>query len=214
MVKIHQDCISEEFMPKPIVLGLLAALFLSAPISLDAADAPASQAASQPAVRLKPPAVGEKAPELSLLTIDGKPVVLAESLKKGPVVVIELRGWVGYQCPICNQQVNELITHSKDILAKASQVILVYPGPADGLKAHAEEFVSGKGTPEGFTFVMDPDMKFVSSWGLRWMKTAETAYPSTFVIDKEGVVQFAKVSSSHGDRASAADITKALNDLK
>lgn len=176
-----------------------------------AADtAPASQAAP----RTKPPAVGEKAPELALMTLDGKKVELAESVKKGPVVVIQLRGWVGYQCPFCTQQTNDLITNSKAILAKASQVIFVYPGPADGLKEHAQEFIGGKGLPEGYAFVVDPGMSFVNQWGLHWNKTAETAFPSTFIVDKEGVVRFAKVSSTHGDRASAADIMKALGEIK
>ena len=177
-------------------------------------SAPTSQPSLDVVVRLKPPAVGEKAPDLSLDTLDGKTVQLAELLKKGPVVVIELRGWVGYQCPICNRQVNNFISHSKEILAKASQVIFVYPGPSDGLKAHAEEFISGKGMPDGYSFVTDPDMKFVESWGLRWLKTGETAHPSTFVIDKEGIVRFAKISNTHGGRAASEDIIKSLDELK
>jgi peroxiredoxin len=169
---------------------------------------------SQPAIRLKPPAVGEKAPDLALQTLDKKDVKLSELLKGGPVVVVELRGWVGYQCPNCTQQTNDLISRSKEILATGAKVILVYPGAADGLQAHAQEFIAGKGLPEGYLFVTDPDKKFVTSWGMLWNARNETAYPSTFVIDKAGVVQFAKVSSTHGDRASSADILKALAGLK
>jgi hypothetical protein len=31
----------------------------------------------------------------------------------------------------------------------------------------------------------------------------ETAYPSTFVLDKKGIISFEKISHSHGDRLSA-----------
>jgi len=196
-----------------VVAGMAVEVFAGAPAMGPAATGPASRPAMV-SFRAKPPAVGEKAPALVLNTIDGKKVDLAEAVKKGPVVVIELRGWVGYQCPICTAQVNELVGNSKEILGKAAQVIFVYPGPAEGLKAHAEEFVSGKGVPAGYTFVMDPDMAFVSAWGLRWSLAGETAYPSTFVVDKAGVVRFAKVSGNHGDRASVADVVKALDAVK
>jgi hypothetical protein len=38
----------------------------------------------------------------------------------------------------------------------------------------------------------------------------ETAYPSTFVLDRKGVVRFAKISRSHGDRTKSADILEEL----
>jgi peroxiredoxin len=163
--------------------------------------------------------VGDKAPDLSLQTLDGKQINLADFLPKGPVVIVELRGWVGYQCPICNRQVGELIGDSKQILSKASQVILIYPGPEEGLTdqalgTHAQDFIAGKGLPDGFSFVTDPQMKVVNAWGLRWDKPRETAYPATFVIDKNGIVQFAKISHSHGNRATAAEVNAALDALK
>ena len=62
--------------------------------------------------------------------------------------------------------------------------------------------------------VTDPDYKFTEAYGLRWNAPRETAYPSTFVIDRKGTVRFAKVSKSHGDRSSAAEILKTLEEAK
>lgn len=59
--------------------------------------------------------------------------------------------------------------------------------------------------------VTDPDYIFTNSWGLRWDAPRETAYPSTFVIDRKGVVRFTKISKTHGDRANPADILKAVS---
>lgn len=174
--------------------------------------APAT-AAAVPTLRIKAPGVGEKAADFSLMTLDGKKVELAELLKTGPVVLIELRGWVGYQCPVCSTQVHDFVAKSKEILASGAKVVLVYPGPADKLKAHAEEFVAGKGLPEGFLFVTDPGMAFVTGAGLRWVAPNETAYPATFVIDKTGVVRYSNVSKTHGGRPPAADVVKALGEL-
>jgi peroxiredoxin len=166
-------------------------------------------ASTQP-MRMKPPAVGEKAPDFTLKTLDDKNVELAELLKTGPVVVIELRGWVGYQCPYCTKQTNDFISNAKGILDTGAKVVFVYPGDAEGLKEHAQEFISGKGMPEGFLFVTDPAKKFVTSWGLLWNKQGETAYPATFIVDKSGAIKFSKVSDNHGDRSTAAEVIAAL----
>ena len=92
---------------------------------------------------------------------------------------------------------------------------MVYPGPAEDLKAHAKEFLEMKGKqwPKDFTFVLDPDYTMVNAYGLRWDAPRETAYPSTFVLDKNGVVRFEKISHSHGGRAKAADVLEQLKDL-
>jgi hypothetical protein len=42
-------------------------------------------------------------------------------------------------------------------------------------------------------------------YGLRWDAPHETAYPSTFILDKKRTVLFEKISHSHGDRLSAQD---------
>jgi peroxiredoxin len=93
--------------------------------------------------------------------------------------------------------------------AKAT-VLFVYPGPADNLKAHADEFTHGKTLPAHFTVLLDPDFTFTKAYGLRWDKKNETAYPSTFVIRSERKIAFAKVSTTHGDRAEVTDVITAL----
>jgi peroxiredoxin len=188
----------------PLKLVVLVSIVLAAQSAARAlADEPASPAGHRPMV-------GEKAEDFALDTLDGKTVRLNELIHNGPVVVLMLRGWVGYQCPICTRQVADLRAHAKQLADAGAQVVLVYPGPPDGLKQHAEEFISGKGLPTGFFFVLDPRMQLVADWDLRCNAPNETAYPSTFVIDPTGVVRFAKVSTSHGGRATAKEILAAL----
>ena len=92
-------------------------------------------------------------------------------------------------------------------------VLLVYPGPAEGLKQHAADFVPGKTLPQNFRLLLDPDYQFTNQWGLRWSAPNETAYPSTFVLDKRGKIRFAKISQSHGGRATSQEILQALSAL-
>lgn len=163
-----------------------------------------------------PPKVGDKAPDFILKTLDDQTVRLSELTAKGNVVLIVLRGWPGYQCPICDRQVHDFIASQTGFSEAKAQLIFVYPGPANDLKAHAEEFKSwrGKQWPKEFLYVLDPDYTMVKAYGLRWDAPQETAYPSTFVLDKDRLIQFAKISHSHGDRTTASEVLKAIQSVK
>src|SRR5258706_9901606 len=160
------------------------------------------------------PAVGDRAPDFTLRTLDDKPVELKQLTAKRPVVLVVLRGWPGYQCPLCTRQVNDFVSHASELDASGAQVLMVYPGPAADLKAHAQEFLQNKNWPTNFLFVIDPDYTFTKSYGLRWEAKNETAYPSTLIVDKENKVRFAHVSKQHGDRVGSAAALKALAEAK
>lgn len=160
------------------------------------------------------PQVGDRAPAFSLRTLDDKVVDLVELTAKQPVVLIVLRGWPGYQCPICSRQVQEYVTKAGEFSARGARVVMVYPGPAHELKAHAQEFLANKEWPSDFLYVLDPDYTFTNAYGIRWNEKKETAYPSTFIIDRAGRVRFVQVSKSHGNRVSAAEVLAQLDALK
>jgi peroxiredoxin Q/BCP len=157
-----------------------------------------------------PPQVGDQAPDFTLKTLDDQTVRLSALTAKGKVVLVELRGWPGYDCPFCTEQVHNYISDADQLKAAGVQVLMVYPGPADDLKAHASGFLQNKNWPADFLFVLDPDYSFTKSYGLRWDGSNETAYPSTFIIDTENKVQFAHVGKVHDDRVSAATVLTAL----
>lgn len=151
------------------------------------------------------PAVGAQAPDFQLSTPDGTPVSLSSLTAKGKVVLIALRGYPGYQCPYCTKQVHDFASSADKFAAAGAEILLVYPGPPDQLAAHAKEFTAKQDLPANVHLVIDPDYKFTNQYGLRWDAPKETAYPSTFLIDKNGRVLFEKISRSHGDRTTAAD---------
>jgi peroxiredoxin len=160
----------------------------------------------------KPPAVGDRAPDFSLKQFDGESIKLSALTKESPVVVIVLRGYPGYQCPICSKQVGRFISSASKLQKAGAQVVMVYPGPSDELQKRAEEFITGKTLPDDFHLVIDPDYEFTDAWKLRWDEPRETAYPSTFVVGKDGKVKYAKVSKTHGGRASVEDVLEALKE--
>lgn len=152
------------------------------------------------------PAVGVKAPDFTLTTITGTNVEMAKQQHGNPLVLVILRGYPGYQCPFCQKQVHDFVEHAADFAAKKATVLLVYPGPPADLDQHAKEFLTKQADlPANIVLVTDPDYKVTNLYGLRWDAPRETAYPSTFVLDKNGRILFEKISRAHGDRLSAQE---------
>lgn len=157
--------------------------------------------------------VGRKLSDFTLRDIDGGLVSLSTTLQKGPVVLVVLRGWPGYQCPFCTIQLGEFLSHAKDFAKNHATVLFVYPGPVAGLVEHAREFRAERAFPSEFRFLVDPGMSWLMEHRLRWNAEGETSYPSTYVLDRQGEVRFAITSKVHGARASTAQLLEVLGEL-
>ena len=154
-----------------------------------------------------PPETGSIAPDFTLNTPTGEPITLNSQMKARATVLVFLRGYPGYQCPYCQRQVHDFTEHAADFAAKQVNVVLVYPGPPGELDQRAQEFLAKQSTlPAGMTLVTDPDYKVTNLYGLRWDAPRETAYPSTFILNKDRKIMFQKISHAHGDRTTAEEI--------
>jgi peroxiredoxin len=151
--------------------------FAGAPPAL-VADAETSKA---------PPKIGQPAKDFTFKTIDGEAVQLSRLTKEGPVVLVVLRGYPGYQCGICTKQVADLRRDAAAYAQAGARVVLVYPGPGAGLGERADEFLGAGALPKPMTLVLDPNYKFTNAYGLRWNAPRETAYPADNVTVTGGV---------------------------
>lgn len=162
----------------------------------------------------KGPDVGDRAIDFELPRADGQGYLsLRDQYKQGPIVLIVLRGFPGYQCPICTQQVSSLANRSKALADQTHRVILVYPGEGDTLEKRARQFMGSRRFPDPLVMVRDDEMRMVDQWGLRWRASRETAYPATYIIDSSGEIRWKTVSRSHAGRSSVEDILKELRKL-
>ena len=157
--------------------------------------------------------LGDTAKDVEFQPLEGDKIKLSQLAKQGPVVLVVLRGYPGYQCPLCSRQVAEFRKHAEEFKKLNAKVVLIYPGTAEKLRERAEEFLAGKELPEPLLLAIDPGYGFTSRYGLRWDAPGETAYPSAFVIDEQRTVKFRKVSRTHGDRASAKEVIAALSKM-
>jgi thioredoxin-dependent peroxiredoxin len=114
------------------------------------------------------PQVGDRAPDFALASIDGTTVRLSDEIARGPVVLVVLRGWPGYQCPFCTRQFGDYLANGANFEKSGARVLFVYPGPADGLKEHARAFTASRELPAAFRILVDPDYSFTQAYGLRW----------------------------------------------
>ena len=170
--------------------------------------------APQTSIAEKPPKVGERATDFTLPIVGSEnEITLSQTLSDGPVVLVVLRGYPGYQCPLCSRQVGELAKNAESIEKLAAKVILVYPGEPTLLEEHAKQFIGDQVLPKPMVMVRDPGMNMVSAWNLRWDAPRETAYPSTFIIDSDAKVRWARVSTTHGGRSSVEEILSELRKL-
>lgn len=138
---------------------------------------------------------------------------LSDQYRQGAVVVVVLRGYPGYQCPICMRHVATLANRAATLKRFATKVILIYPGDSESLEQHAEKFAGKRRLPEPMVIVRDDRMDTVRKWGLRWDARSETAYPATYVIDRNGRIRWKQVSTSHAGRSTVEEILKELRKL-
>ena len=162
------------------------------------------------------PEEGSKISDITGTTINGENFKLSKLVEKGSVVIVMLRGFPGYQCPICSTQVAGYIAKAEEFeKQRNTPVVFIYPGKVDNLEKRAQEFTAPLeekvDLPSNFIFLLDQDYKITNQLNLRWNDPKETAYPAAFVIDHDGYIQYAKVSDNHGDRATADEILEFLD---
>lgn len=74
----------------------------------------------------KPPAVGEAAKDFELASLNGEKVKLSRLTHDGPVVLVVLRGYPGYQCPLCTRQFGDFLGKADAFRKAGSKVVFIY----------------------------------------------------------------------------------------
>lgn len=156
---------------------------------------------------------GDKVP-MKFTDTEGKPVDLMSYRGKSNVVLVVVKGLPkspgGAFCPGCLAQVNALTANYAEFKARDAEVLLVFPGPTDGLtKFFADAKVDGAGgNPKvPFAVLTDTDLNAVKSLGI----DGDWAKPSTYILDKKGNAVFAFVGTSTTDRPSVKALLAQLD---
>ena len=165
--------------------------------------------------------VGDKAPDFMVKDHAGRMVSLKELTQKGKVVVMFYRGaW----CPFCNKYMSQLETALPEFSAKNTTVIAITPEPEESISKAVEK---SKAT---FSVIYDKDRSIMKNWKVAYsmsddMKTKYKGYgldlekqqgdwmlpvPATYVVGKNGKIEYVHFDENYQKRAEVTEILKAL----
>ena len=152
--------------------------------------------------------------ELVFTNKDGSEIKLADYNGKKHVILVFTEGFNGMLCPFCQTQTSRLVANYEKFKERDCEIIVVYPGPTE----HVEEFVEAALKTEKkqvdqlpFPIVLDQEFQATNYFDIH----SKHAHPSTYLIDKNGGVQFAYVGSDMtADRPSVKALLKKLDELK
>ncbi|MDD3320228.1 MAG: peroxiredoxin-like family protein [Paludibacter sp.] len=170
--------------------------------------------------------VGDKAPDFSLNNSLHKPVGLYAELKNGSVILTWYRGgW----CPYCNITLHYLQEKLPEFQKAGATLIALTPElPDQSLttsEKHKLEFqvlsdIENKiGKQYGVVFKLTPEVADMYQKAFDLHKyngdeSNELPLAATYVIDQNGIIQYAFLDADYRNRAEPTEILKALAKIK
>ena len=159
---------------------------------------------------LKP---GQPLPAFQAVDEDGNRVSSAE-LAGAPAILLFVRGsW----CPFCSRQVANLTKVYKEITDSGAKLILITPKPLGMTRRVAEMF------GVDFQFWLDDSLEIAKQLGLvvkagvpddyRKEYGEDTLWPTSLVIDTNGVIKFTELSRFIADRPNPEKLLKVVRGL-
>lgn len=148
--------------------------------------------------------------DFKFVTFEGEWTRL-EDWRGKKLVLVVLRGFAGEVCAYCVAQARALAEKKAEIEAEGAEVLLVYPGREDRLKAFVEgyQLLLRREGPPPFPMLCDTRTELVEALDI----VDNLARPTTLILDKAGVVRWAYVGVDKDDRPSVEEILGELRDL-
>lgn len=161
------------------------------------------------ATDIAPLLIGEKVPNTSLKTIDGKSVSFFETLDKKKTILVFYRGgW----CPYCNQHLSALAEAEPELIKLGYKIIAISP---DSVKNLQETKSKDK---VNYTLLSDSESVFSKAFGIAFeapknyekylskgsdnVNSSIIPVPSVFILDKEGTILFEYIAPDYKHRLS------------
>lgn len=128
---------------------------------------------------------GNEAPDFTLQSLEGKPVKLSDF--RGKKVIVNF--WATW-CPPCRAEMPEMQSYYKDHKDNDFTILGVDLTSTEKKKSDVEPFVKEFGV--AFPIVLDKEGDVASTYQI-------TGYPTSYFIDKQGVIQFKLVGAMNKD---------------
>lgn len=170
---------------------------------------------------ISPLLIGEKIPDITLLSTTGKQETLATITGGKPSILLFYRGgW----CPFCNKHLAEIETIQDKILKLGYQLIAISPDEPSKLIASSEKnklkyslYSDGNGAVAqamGIAFkASERSLGRLSEYSAG-QNTGFLPVPSVFVINPDGVIAFEYINPDYKVRISSKLLLTVLENLK
>ena len=156
---------------------------------------------------------GDPLPDFSAVDENGAPLSSSE-LRGRPSVLLFVRGnW----CPFCSKQVQKLTQYYREINESGAHLILVTPKPLETTRRVAEffnvefEFWLDESLAIGRTLGLVHESGVPKSYDREYGR--DTLWPTTLIVDGEGVIRHTELSRFIADRPDPEKILRIVKSL-
>ena len=155
---------------------------------------------------------GEPLPIDELIATDGTVVKIADYRGKKRILIVVLRGFFGQVCPYCLAQTKALKNCRDKFDDLNLEVLLMYPGPVgdeeEFLKCYRYAFKTREAPP--FRVIYDADLEIAGRLGIGG---GFKVFPTTILVDEQGIIRYAYTGANKADRPAAAKILEIIEGL-
>lgn len=184
-----------------VLLALLLPILAQAPLFLEESpDDPMLLVA--PDTSVEP---GSLAPEFHLVDSTGTSRNPAEIRGRRALVLVFTHGaW----CLECRRRLGEIQSSLASFRKLGAEVWAISPdppGPSAALR---------KSLGLGFAILSDPDVETARRFGALELERRRIVRPTTFLLDRDGVVRWRRADEQRGERPSAGELLRVLEDMR
>ncbi len=151
--------------------------------------------------------IGTKLPQVRFLSSTGAVIDLTRTAKKGTVVVV-MRGFAGQVCLYCAAQTVAISQGIERFTAAGVDVVVIFPGAPESVPAFIQAVQTLRSEPPPMPVGLDVGLKLVRALAIE----DDLAKPSSFIVDRGGVVRYAYVGTNMADRPSVEQLLRAVAD--
>jgi peroxiredoxin len=146
---------------------------------------------------------GRPAPNFTHTAADGKRISLADFKGKKNVVLIFYQGSF---CPVCGHQLESFQTRLDELNKLDTEIIAISADDA----AHARQSVGEHGL--SFAVIPDAEKDIIKKYGVENIVRDGIAYPSLYIVDKQGNIRFS-FANQEGKRLQSGEVIPELKKI-
>jgi peroxiredoxin/HAMP domain-containing protein len=158
---------------------------------------------------------GKKLPLSKFIDSAGKMTNISDYIGKKIVVLTVMKGFYSQGiCVYCTRQTSDLAKTTGDIRNLDAEVFVCYPGREEHINAFVRSVRDYEKSDDPrfqlpFKVLLDVDQNAVRALNI----AGDLAHPTTFIIDKQGVIQYQYTGRTVSDRPAAKDILEEVKKL-